>query len=200
MRATTFEQGHTLEDDRQQTAMWREVHLVRAAGAARPPGAAGAGLVDTVREPPVMGSRWTPGRRRASLPLSPALPTVMRVIDKVTASAGPCGYWLSRLLTSKGLPTSRAPYWFRPLLTRAQCTLHLILDNYATHKTPLIRRWLAKRTRFHRHFTPIRASWINLVERSQHGRPGRRDLEIQRAQQHASQALDVDQNRRRSPR
>ncbi|OLB94258.1 MAG: IS630 family transposase [Candidatus Rokubacteria bacterium 13_1_40CM_68_15] len=43
--------------------------------------------------------------------------------------------------------------------------IHLILDNYATHKTPLIRRWLAKRPRFHLHFTPTGASWINLVER-----------------------------------
>jgi transposase len=43
--------------------------------------------------------------------------------------------------------------------------IHLVLDNYATHKTPLIRRWLAKRPRFHLHFTPIGASWINLVER-----------------------------------
>src|SRR5215467_3576409 len=43
--------------------------------------------------------------------------------------------------------------------------IHLILDNYATHKTPLIRRWLGKRPRFHLHFTPTGASWINLVER-----------------------------------
>jgi len=43
--------------------------------------------------------------------------------------------------------------------------IHLILDNYATHKTPLIRRWLSKRPRFHLHFTPTGASWINLVER-----------------------------------
>ena len=43
--------------------------------------------------------------------------------------------------------------------------IHLILDNYATHKTPAIRRWLAKRPRYHLHFTPIGASWINLVER-----------------------------------
>ena len=42
--------------------------------------------------------------------------------------------------------------------------IHLILDNYATHKTPLIRR-LSKRPRFHLHFTPTGASWINLVER-----------------------------------
>jgi transposase len=43
--------------------------------------------------------------------------------------------------------------------------VHLILDNYGTHKTALIRTWLAKRPRFHAHFTPTSASWINLVER-----------------------------------
>src|SRR5436853_4608780 len=43
--------------------------------------------------------------------------------------------------------------------------VHLILDNYGTHKTPVIRRWLAKRPRFHVHFTPTSASWINMVER-----------------------------------
>lgn len=43
--------------------------------------------------------------------------------------------------------------------------VHLIMDNYATHKTPAIRRWLAKRPRFHVHFTPTSASWVNQVER-----------------------------------
>ena len=43
--------------------------------------------------------------------------------------------------------------------------VHLILDNYATHKTATIRRWLAKRPRYHVHFTPTSASWLNLVER-----------------------------------
>lgn len=43
--------------------------------------------------------------------------------------------------------------------------IHLILDNYGTHKTATIRSWLAKRPRFHLHFTPTSASWINLVER-----------------------------------
>ena len=43
--------------------------------------------------------------------------------------------------------------------------VHLIVDNYATHKTQLIRRWLAKRPRYHVHFTPTSASWLNLVER-----------------------------------
>jgi len=43
--------------------------------------------------------------------------------------------------------------------------VHLVLDNYGTHKTALIRRWLLKRPRFHLHFTPTSASWINIVER-----------------------------------
>jgi transposase len=43
--------------------------------------------------------------------------------------------------------------------------VHLIMDNYGTHKTAVIRRWLAKRPRFHVHFTPTSASWMNLVER-----------------------------------
>jgi len=43
--------------------------------------------------------------------------------------------------------------------------VHLILDNYSTHKTALIRQWLAKRPHYHVHFTPTGASWINLVER-----------------------------------
>jgi transposase len=47
----------------------------------------------------------------------------------------------------------------------AELDVHLILDNYQTHKTQLIRNWLAKRPRFHLHFTPTSASWLNLVER-----------------------------------
>lgn len=43
--------------------------------------------------------------------------------------------------------------------------LHLIIDNYATHKTAMIQRWLLRHPRFHLHFTPTGASWLNLVER-----------------------------------
>lgn len=43
--------------------------------------------------------------------------------------------------------------------------VHLVMDNYATHKTPAIRKWLAARPRWHVHFTPTSASWINQVER-----------------------------------
>jgi transposase len=47
----------------------------------------------------------------------------------------------------------------------ADLEIHLVLDNYATHKTPAIRRWLAAHPRFVLHFTPTGASWLNLVER-----------------------------------
>ena len=47
----------------------------------------------------------------------------------------------------------------------AELDVHLILDNYGTHKTPLIHRWLARRPRFHVHFTPTYGSWMNQVER-----------------------------------
>jgi transposase len=47
----------------------------------------------------------------------------------------------------------------------ADLAIHLVMDNYATHKTPAIRRWLAKRPHWHVHFTPTAASWINQIER-----------------------------------
>jgi transposase len=43
--------------------------------------------------------------------------------------------------------------------------VHLVLDNYATHKTAAIRKWLLAHPRFHLHFTPTGSSWLNLVER-----------------------------------
>ena len=43
--------------------------------------------------------------------------------------------------------------------------LHLIVDNYATHKHPKVQRWLARHPRFHVHFTPTSSSWLNMVER-----------------------------------
>ncbi len=43
--------------------------------------------------------------------------------------------------------------------------VHLVLDNYATHKTPAIKRWLERRPHWHLHFTPTGASWLNQVER-----------------------------------
>ena len=47
----------------------------------------------------------------------------------------------------------------------ADLDIHIVMDNYGTHKTVIIRKWFAKRPRFHAHFTPTYGSWINLVER-----------------------------------
>jgi transposase len=49
--------------------------------------------------------------------------------------------------------------------TPAELDLHLIVDNYATHKHPGVRRWLKRHRRFHVHFIPTSSSWLNLVER-----------------------------------
>ena len=60
---------------------------------------------------------------------------------------------------------------FRKFLNRIEVNvpddldIHIVMDNYATHKTPAIRKWFAKRPHWHVHFTPTSASWINQVER-----------------------------------
>jgi transposase len=60
--------------------------------------------------------------------------------------------------------------WLKFLRTIDRATpkdkaLHLIADNYATHKHPAVQQWLARHPRFHMHFTPTSASWLNMVER-----------------------------------
>jgi transposase len=47
----------------------------------------------------------------------------------------------------------------------ADLDVHLVVDNYATHKHPRVRAWLARHTRYHMHFTPTYSSWLNQVER-----------------------------------
>jgi transposase len=68
------------------------------------------------------------------------------------------------------LPRHRAAEFLRFLKkidreTPTHLDLHLIVDNYATHKTPAVKRWLKRHARFRLHFTPKSCSWINLVER-----------------------------------
>jgi len=68
------------------------------------------------------------------------------------------------------LPKHRAKEFIRFLKridrsVQKHLDLHLIVDNYATHKTPAVKAWLAKHPRFKLHFTPTSASWLNLVER-----------------------------------
>ena len=68
------------------------------------------------------------------------------------------------------LPRHRAKEFLRFLRTidrqtPAHLDLHLVLDNYATHKTKAVKAWLARHPRFKLHFTPTSSSWLNLVER-----------------------------------
>ncbi len=68
------------------------------------------------------------------------------------------------------LPRHRHQEWLRFLRLIDQQTptdkaLHLIVDNYATHKHPTVQRWLKRHRRFHMHFVPTSSSWLNLVER-----------------------------------
>jgi len=49
--------------------------------------------------------------------------------------------------------------------TEKDLDVHLVLDNYSTHKTAKVEQWFAKRPRFHRHFTPTSSSWLNIIER-----------------------------------
>ena len=51
------------------------------------------------------------------------------------------------------------------VVRRPGTEMHLILDNYGTHKAPAVRRWFAKHPDYHLHFTPTSASWLNMVER-----------------------------------
>src|SRR5574338_601586 len=78
------------------------------------------------------------------------------------------------VLTGKLIGTCQSRHrhqeWLRFLKLLDQQTpqtrpLHLIVDNYATHKHPTVWRWLARHPRFHLHFIPTSSSWLNLIER-----------------------------------
>ena len=73
-------------------------------------------------------------------------------------------------LIGQCMPRHRHPEWLKFLKlidarTPAALDLHLIADNYGTHKHPKVKRWLAKHPRFHMHFVPTSSSWLNMVER-----------------------------------
>ena len=68
------------------------------------------------------------------------------------------------------MPRHRHQEWIKFLKlidkqTPAELDLHLIVDNYNTHKHPNVEKWLAKHPRFHMHFIPTSSSWLNLIER-----------------------------------
>jgi len=68
------------------------------------------------------------------------------------------------------MPRHRHQEWIRFLKkidaeTPSELDLHLIVDNYATHKHPKVQSWLKRHKRFHIHFTPTSSSWLNVIER-----------------------------------
>jgi hypothetical protein len=92
--------------------------------------------------------------------------------------------------------------------------VHLVCDNYGTHKTPAITKWLTAHPRFHMHFTPTGASWINQVERwfgfitdqlipprqpPLRPSPRSRHPRLGQSLERRPQTLHLDQDRRRDP-
>jgi transposase len=68
------------------------------------------------------------------------------------------------------MPRHRHQEWLKFLRkidaeTPSDLDLHLIVDNYATHKHPKVQKWLARHKRFHMHFIPTSSSWLNVIER-----------------------------------
>lgn len=98
--------------------------------------------------------------------------------------------------------------------TPPEVDVHLILDDAAIHKTPLVHRWLAKRPRFRVPFTPTSASWLNLVAcwfsllraaappwpLPQHLRTGAGDHGLPRRDQRRAEPVRLDEHGRRDPR
>ena len=96
----------------------------------------------------------------------------------------------------------------------ADLDLHLICQNYATHKTPEVKKWLLRHPRFQLHFTPTSASWLNLVERwfaeltnrklrrsapPQPHRARTRRVHLDQRVEQRAQPVHLDQDRRRDP-
>ena len=111
-------------------------------------------------------------RSQPSLPMRPGQPARMSHDYKrhgVTSLFAALDIATGRVI-GKCYPRHRAAE-FRNFLDQIEANVpdgldvHLVMDNYATHKTPLIRTWLAKRPRWHVHLTPTSASWLNQVER-----------------------------------
>ena len=77
-------------------------------------------------------------------------------------AVGPRAHPVQAAPSPSGVPRVPAPHRSDPCPRSS--TVHLIVDNYCTHKHAKVRRWLAARPRFHVHYTPTYASWLNQVE------------------------------------
>src|SRR5215210_6742330 len=123
-------------------------------------------------------------RRRVARSMSERCRIVLRCADGiqskvVAAELGvhehTVGKWRRRFLKDRveglldearpGRPRTIDDDQIAAVIERTLRDVHIIMDNYATHKTALVRSWLARRPHYHVHFTPTSASWINQVER-----------------------------------
>ena len=113
-----------------------EPHRAVPAGAAHHPGA-GAATTTSATAPPACSPRstWRPGRSSPQCTAVTAHQEFLKFLKKIDAEV-PAGL-----------------------------DVHLICDNYGTHKTPKIKKWLIRHPRFELHFTPTSSSWLNVVER-----------------------------------
>jgi transposase len=111
-------------------------------------------------------------RTQPLLPLRPGIPE-RRTHDYVRHGTTTL-FAALELLTGKVIgccqPRHRHSEFLGFLETIDRCTpkrrdIHLVLDNYGTHKHPAVRRWFVDHSRFHPHYTPTSSSWLNLVER-----------------------------------
>jgi len=123
-------------------------------------------------------------RSQPVLPMMPGMPE-KRTHDYVrhgTADLFAAFDIVTGLVIAKTYKSHRAKEWIKfleeidkqvPRLTEPDepggephvLQIHIVADNYATHKTPAVQQWLAKHPRFHIHFTPTSSSWLNQVER-----------------------------------
>ena len=111
-------------------------------------------------------------RTQLGLPLAPKRPRTMThdYIRHGTVTLFAALIQLTGRLITRTEASHTHVEWLRFLKqidreTPAELALHLIADNYATHKHPKVRAWLEKHPRFTMHFTPTSSSWLNLVER-----------------------------------
>ena len=68
-------------------------------------------------------------------------------------------------ITSPPLSTSRLSSLIAALVREPGVSVHVVLDNYGTHKTPAVKRWFLRHPEYHLHFIPTSSSWLNQVER-----------------------------------
>ncbi|MET8508732.1 IS630 family transposase [Streptomyces sp. NPDC004787] len=113
-----------------------------------------------------------PGRSQPVLPMMPGVP--QRVTHDYVRAGTATLFAALEVATGKVIGSlhrrHRAEEFKKFLITLdkevpAGLEIHLVLDNYATHKTPAIKTWLLAHPRFHLHVTPTGSSWLNLVER-----------------------------------